>query len=74
MVPFEPKPLPNLKGTSVFIGAGRADAMVPPHLTERLAEILRESGASVAIHWENGGHAITPAESTAATEWLARSG
>jgi predicted esterase len=73
MVPFEPKPLPNLKGTSVFIGAGRADAMVPPHLTERLAEILRESGASVAIHWENGGHAITPAEITAATEWLARS-
>ena len=72
MVPFEPKPLPNLTGSSVFIGAGRSDAMVPTHLTERLAEILRESGASVSIHWDNGGHAITPAEVTAAAEWLAR--
>lgn len=72
MVPFEPKPLPALTGSSVFIGAGRADAMVPTHLTERLADILRESGASVSIHWDNGGHQITPAEVTAAAEWLAR--
>ena len=72
MVPFEPEPLPNLNGTSVFIGAGRADAMVPTQLTERLAEILRRSGASVSVHWDNGGHAITPAEVSAAAEWLAR--
>lgn len=74
MVPFEPQPLPNLKGTSVFIGAGRSDTMVPTKLTERLAEILRESGASVSVHWDNGGHAITPAEVSAASAWLARTG
>lgn len=72
MVPFEPKPLPKLNGTRVFIGAGRSDAMVPPQLTERLVEILQHSGASVSVHWDNGGHAITPAEVGAATEWLAR--
>lgn len=72
MVPFEPQPLPDLKGTSVFIGAGRADSMVPPALTERLAELLRQSGAAVEIHWDNGGHAITPPEVTAAAAWLAR--
>lgn len=72
MVPFEPNPLPDLKGTSVFIGAGRADSMVPPALTERLAELLRQSGATVEIHWDNGGHAITPAEVTAAAGWLAK--
>jgi phospholipase/carboxylesterase len=72
MVPFEPEPLPRLDGTSVFIGAGRSDSMVPPALTERLAELLRESGASVAIHWDAGGHAITPAEVSAASDWLAR--
>lgn len=72
MVPYEPKPLPNLSGTSVFIGAGRADSMVPTALTERLAEILRDSGATVFLHWDNGGHTITPAEISAAKEWLAR--
>ena len=72
MVPFEPKPLPDLAGTSVFIGAGRADAMVPPQNTERLAQMLRDCGAAVDIHWDNGGHAITPAEVGAAASWLAR--
>lgn len=72
MVPFEPDPLPDLKGTCVFLGAGRSDAMVPQDRTERLAELLRESGASVTIHWDPGGHAITPAEIAAAADWLAR--
>ena len=74
MVPFEPDPMPDLSGTGVFIGAGRADAMVPPHNTERLATLLRDCGALVEVHWDNGGHAITPAEVTAAASWLARSG
>jgi predicted esterase/catechol 2,3-dioxygenase-like lactoylglutathione lyase family enzyme len=71
MVPFEPKPIPKLKGTSVFIGAGRQDTMVPAALTERLAELLREAGANVTIHWEPGGHAIAPGEIAAAQKWLA---
>jgi len=71
MVPFEPDPRPSLKGTSVFIGAGRADTMVPAAQTERLAELLRQTGADVAMHWESGGHAIAPTEVTAAQRWLA---
>lgn len=70
MVPFEPKPLPDLSGTTVFIGAGRADTMVPPENTERLAQLLRDCGATVEVHWDNGGHAITPAEVSAAARWL----
>ena len=72
MVPFEPKPLPNLAGTAVFIGAGRTDTMVPTTLTERLVQILGESGASVSVHWDDGGHTITPGEVSAASAWLAR--
>lgn len=72
MVPFEPDPQPDLSGTAVFIGAGRADAMVPPQNTERLAALLRECGASVEIHWDNGGHSITPSGVSAAAGWLAR--
>ena len=72
MIPFEPDPLPDLAGTSVFIGAGRADTMVPARQTEKLAELLRESGANVSIHWESGGHAITPGEVKEAQQWLAK--
>ena len=71
MVPFEPDPLPKLKGTSVFVGAGRADTMVPAAQTERLVSLLRDAGADVTVHWEAGGHAIAPAEISAVQKWLA---
>jgi predicted esterase len=72
MVPFEPSSPVDLKGTPVFIGAGRTDAMVPAENTERLAALLGESGAAVTVHWEHGGHAITPAEVGAARAWLGK--
>jgi len=71
MVPFEPDSLPKLKGTSVFIGAGRSDTMVPAAQTERLVSLLRAAGADVAVHWEAGGHSIAPAEISAVQKWLA---
>lgn len=70
MVPFEPESPPDLAGTSVFIGAGRADPVSPPAQAERLAELLREAGADVALHWEPGGHTVTRSEVDAAREWL----
>lgn len=72
MVPFEPDPIPNLSSTAVFIGAGRADTIVPAEQTERLAQLLRAAGAEVQVHWEAGGHAIAPSEVQAAKQWLAR--
>ena len=73
MVPFEPDSRPDLAGTSVFIGAGRADSISPPAQAERLAVVLGESGADVTVHWEPGGHALTKAEVDAAGRWLSRS-
>jgi predicted esterase len=70
MVPFEPDQTPNLQGTSVFIGAGRADQMVPAEQTERLATLLREAGADVTVHWEETGHTISPGEFKASQQWL----
>jgi glyoxalase family protein len=72
MVPFEPDTLPDLMGTSVFIGAGRADPLVPAAQTERLAELLRQAGAGVTLHWERGGHAIARSEVDAARRWIAQ--
>jgi predicted esterase/catechol 2,3-dioxygenase-like lactoylglutathione lyase family enzyme len=73
MVPFEPAVLPGLAGTAVFIGAGRSDPIAPAAQAERLAELFRRSGAEVTLHWEPGGHAVTPAEVEAARAWLLRS-
>lgn len=70
MVPFEPDPVPALRGTSVFIGAGRADPIAPPDQVERLAAILRTGGADVTVHWEPGGHGVTQTEVDAARRWL----
>ena len=70
MLPFEPPATPSLAGTAVFIGAGRTDPMVPVAQVERLAAVLRDGGADVVLHWEPGGHGITPSEITAAQHWL----
>jgi glyoxalase family protein len=72
MVPFEPPSAPDLTGTAVFIGAGRADRIAPPAQSERLGELLRQAGAKVTVHWEPGGHALTDTEVRAANEWIAQ--
>jgi len=73
MVPFEPDAPPDLAGTSVFIGAGRADSIAPPEQTEHLADLLRRAGADVTVHWAPGGHAVTEGELDAARQWLRQS-
>ncbi|MBL0938451.1 MAG: alpha/beta hydrolase [Gemmatimonadaceae bacterium] len=71
MLPFEPDTLPNLSGVRVFIGAGKHDPLVPVAQVERLAALLRESGADVTLYLTNGGHSITPDEFRAAQQWIA---
>lgn len=72
MAPLVPDTLPDLANAPVFIGAGRADPIVPAQETERLAELLRSARADVEIQWQPGGHALGNAEVQAAREWLPR--
>lgn len=74
MVPFEPASLPDLAGSAVFIGAGRADPIAPPAQSERLAALLRDAGADVVLRWHPGGHSLARDEIDAAGDWLARLG
>jgi predicted esterase len=74
MVPLVPETPPTLSGVPVFMGAGRQDQMIPPQLTERLAQMLREAGATVELHWEPGGHGLTQPEVRAAAAWLKNQG
>jgi phospholipase/carboxylesterase len=71
MVPFEPEEPPDLSGMPVFLAAGRRDQMIPPHTTERLAEILRQAGANLDLRWRDTGHGLTYEEVAEAREWLA---
>jgi predicted esterase len=70
MVPIVPEELPELRDVPVFIGAGQFDPLIPPQQTERLALLLQQAGAEVALHWQPGGHALNQAEVHAATAWL----
>jgi predicted esterase len=72
MVPYEPDVLPDLSGTSVFLGAGRNDPIAPAAQVERLASLLREAGADVTVHWQQSGHTITKDELEAAQRWMAQ--
>jgi phospholipase/carboxylesterase/glyoxalase family protein len=70
MVPFVPEILPDLQGKPIFIGAGRADPLVPVEQTEQLAALYKQAGASVETFWQNGGHSVSLEEVKAGKEWL----
>lgn len=60
-----------LRGTSVFLAAGKTDQIVPVSETERLAKVLQQQGADVTLRWDDAGHTITRGDVDAAALWLA---
>jgi predicted esterase len=72
MVPLQPPSLPDLQGVDVFLCAGRTDPIVDPENAQRLADILRESGARITLRWKPGGHELTRADVDAARDWYSQ--
>ena len=72
MVPFEPEIQPELDGTSVYIGAGRLDPIIPAASVERLTAILRAGGADVTLDWQTAGHGLTKEDVENAKRWMER--
>lgn len=70
MVPLRDKELPDLSEVPVFIAAGKRDMMCPPQESEDLTSLLREAGADVMLHWEQGGHQLSRTEVEAAAIWF----
>lgn len=70
MVPFEPEGKVDLTGKRVFLANGRSDPIVPVENAERLAAILRASGADVTHLWLETGHNLVREEVSAARSWL----
>lgn len=73
MVPSDAAPRPTGDGTRVYIAAGRRDPIIPPSNVERLAVLLRDSGADVTLEWRNAGHGLTAEDVHGAQRWLAPS-
>lgn len=70
MVPLVPDSPPSLESARVLISNGRADPLVAPEETERLATLLRSAGADVTVEWQPGGHQLTQADIRTARAWL----
>lgn len=73
LIPFVPAPQPELAGKEVLITAGRADPLCPMPATEALAHWYEDQGATVALHWHDGGHELRQDELLAARDFLAGS-
>ncbi len=71
MVPFEGT-LPDLGGVRVFLGAGRGDRVASAGNVERLAEMFKEAGAEVTLHWADAGHGLTDREFQEVRRWLVK--
>jgi phospholipase/carboxylesterase len=57
-------------GVAVYMSSGRNDRMISAEMTEQLARLLREAGASVTLAWDEGGHQLTRTAIDGARRWL----
>jgi predicted esterase len=74
MVPLVPNPLPDLKGTPIFIAAGNHDPIVPPANTRELVALFDKAGAEVTVFAEEAGHNLTDAAIAQTQRWFAAQG
>jgi phospholipase/carboxylesterase len=74
MLPFDPRPLPDLDGIPVLILAGVNDPLVPVDQAALLAALLGEAGADVTYEVVHGGHGLTGDDLSLAGSWLAKHG
>jgi phospholipase/carboxylesterase len=70
MVPFDPRPLPDLAGVPVLLIAGTHDELIPAERAGLLAALLGEAGADVTYEVLRTGHGLTENDLALAGEWL----
>lgn len=63
-------PSADLSSSAVLLASGRLDPIATPEGVEALAETLAEVGASVRVHWHEGGHELDRSTADAARDWL----
>lgn len=71
MLPFDPRPLPDLRGIPVLLIAATHDELIPVERAGLLAALLGEAGANVTYEVLPAGHGLTGEDLKLASEWLA---
>ncbi len=71
MLPFDPRPLPDLQGLPVLLLAGRHDELIPIEQAGLLAALLGEAGAEVTYEVMPSGHGLTEEDIRLASSWIA---
>jgi phospholipase/carboxylesterase len=74
MLPFDPRPLPDLSGLPVLMLTGRHDQLIPPQQAGLLAALLGEAGADVTYEVLEADHGLTEEDLALAAEWLIKHG
>ena len=72
MLPFDPRPLPDLTGFPVLLLSGKDDPLVPPDRPPYFAALLGEAGADVTLEMVPAGHTLTQQDLIFAFNWLER--
>lgn len=70
MVPLVPDPLPKLPNKPILLLSGKNDPLVPLSGTNRLAELLTQTGATVRLHALDTGHSLSAEDFALAAAWL----
>jgi len=71
MLPFDPRPLPDLSGVPVLLIAATYDELIPVERAGLLAALLGEAGADVSYEVLHAGHGLTGEDIKLSAEWLA---
>jgi phospholipase/carboxylesterase len=71
MVPLREAPTANLSGKTVLILSGQSDPIIPASNSARLAELLKDRGASVDQRTLPVGHQLSQADLALARTWMA---
>ena len=74
MLPFDPRPLPDLSGIPVLLIAATHDELIPVERAGLLAALLGEAGADVTYEVLPVFHGLTQEDVALASEWLVRHG
>lgn len=74
MLPFDPRPLPDLGGIPLLLIAATHDELIPLERAGLLAALLGEAGADVTYEVLPVFHGLTQEDVALASEWLARHG
>ena len=70
MMPFEPAERPDLKSKKILMLSGLMDTIIPPDNAQKLAEILKESGALVDIRMKPTGHGLIQSDFADIKNWI----